>query len=92
MQLIELWETYLYQLDTDEDGPPVMPAGVRADDVKRPAGASAEGDEQHVGDDETEPRLSGTTVRDSEEVPRDSEDTAHNEAHAAAMHTAEVEA
>ncbi|TKA79684.1 hypothetical protein B0A55_04076 [Friedmanniomyces simplex] len=30
-ELIELWETYLYQLDADEDGPPsVMPAGVRA--------------------------------------------------------------
>ena len=30
-ELIELWETYLYQLDTDEDGPPVLPAGVKAD-------------------------------------------------------------
>ena len=25
MQLIELWETYLLQLDSDEDGPPLMP-------------------------------------------------------------------
>lgn len=31
MQLIELWETYLLQLDSDEDGPPLMPAGVVAD-------------------------------------------------------------
>ena len=30
-QLIELWETFLYQLDSDEDGPPFLPAGVRAD-------------------------------------------------------------
>ena len=29
-QLIELWETYLLQLDSDEDGPPLMPAGVQA--------------------------------------------------------------
>lgn len=31
LQLIELWETYLLQLDSDEDGPPLMPAGVVAD-------------------------------------------------------------
>lgn len=31
MQLIELWETYLLQLDSDEDGPPLMPAGIRAE-------------------------------------------------------------
>jgi hypothetical protein len=29
--LIELWETYLLQLDSDEDGPPLMPAGVHVD-------------------------------------------------------------
>ena len=27
--MIELWETYLLQLDSDEDGPPLMPAGVK---------------------------------------------------------------
>jgi sorting nexin-1/2 len=30
-QLIELWETFLFQLDSDEDGPPFLPAGVHAD-------------------------------------------------------------
>lgn len=30
-QLIELWETYLLQLDSEEDGPPLVPVGVRAD-------------------------------------------------------------
>lgn len=29
-QLIELWETYLLQLDSDEDGPPFMPVGLQA--------------------------------------------------------------
>ncbi|KAK3674861.1 Vacuolar protein sorting-associated protein vps5 [Recurvomyces mirabilis] len=45
-ELIELWETYLYQLDTDEDGPPVMPAGIRADDAAAPKAAA----EQHEDD------------------------------------------
>jgi len=31
LQLIELWETFLFQLDSDEDGPPFLPAGVHAD-------------------------------------------------------------
>lgn len=30
-QLIELWETYLLQLDSDEDGPPFLPSGVQAE-------------------------------------------------------------
>ncbi|KAM0712791.1 hypothetical protein Q7P35_000238 [Cladosporium inversicolor] len=30
-ELIELWETFLFQLDSDEDGPPFLPAGVHAD-------------------------------------------------------------
>lgn len=88
MQLIELWETYLYQLDTDEDGPPVMPAGVRADtDAKADARPQAEaGSTADAGGEsaEREPSLPGTTARDSEEVPRDSEDTAHEDAHDAA--------
>ncbi|KAK4555050.1 Vacuolar protein sorting-associated protein vps5 [Recurvomyces mirabilis] len=46
-ELIELWETYLYQLDTDEDGPPVMPAGIRADDAAAAPKAAAE---QHEDD------------------------------------------
>lgn len=29
--MIELWETYLLQLDSEEDGPPLVPIGVRAD-------------------------------------------------------------
>lgn len=36
-QLIELWETYLLQLDSDEDGPPFLPAGVPAAESARAA-------------------------------------------------------
>ncbi|KAK0291612.1 Vacuolar protein sorting-associated protein vps5 [Friedmanniomyces endolithicus] len=40
-ELIELWETYLYQLDADEDGPPsVMPVGVRAAQTPEDGGKS----------------------------------------------------
>lgn len=35
--MIELWETYLYQLDTDEDGPPpVAVVGAGAGGVQAP--------------------------------------------------------
>ncbi|KAM0717654.1 hypothetical protein Q7P37_007506 [Cladosporium fusiforme] len=30
-ELIELWETYLLQLDSDEDGPPFLPSGIQAE-------------------------------------------------------------
>ena len=30
MQLIEIWETYLMQLDAEEDGTPFVPAGIQA--------------------------------------------------------------
>ncbi|KAK5126642.1 hypothetical protein LTR85_009576 [Meristemomyces frigidus] len=80
-ELIELWETYLYQLDTDEDGPPVMPAGIRAEPAESkttPATHEAESAAEGAGK-ERERRLSGTTVGDSEDVPRDSEETAAHE-------------
>ena len=49
-QLIELWETYLLQLDSDEDGPPLMPVGVQVDsgktaDAQAVSGQGAEGTE-----------------------------------------------
>ena len=72
-----MWETYLYQLDTDEDGPPAMPAGVRASEEGEHAGSSstaaaaaaAAAPSEHAdeNEDESEPRLSGTTARDSED-------------------------
>ncbi|KAK4547052.1 hypothetical protein LTR36_001273 [Oleoguttula mirabilis] len=81
-ELIELWETYLYQLDTDEDGPPVMPAGVRAAEPAADSKAAAPAQphsEPEGADDDSETRLSGTTARDSEDVPRHSEDTEHEQ-------------
>lgn len=73
IQLIELWETYLLQLDSDEDGPPLMPAGVQAEaDQKsqsRKAPLEAEGAPEAAGaedDAERAPSLSGTTNVDAE--------------------------
>ena len=85
-QLIELWETYLLQLDSDEDGPPLMPAGIRAeglptsdtgpkDDAQR---SRANATEQQAEDDGP-PSLSGTTVIEGEESVRASEDTARTD-------------
>ncbi|KAK5689173.1 Vacuolar protein sorting-associated protein vps5 [Elasticomyces elasticus] len=82
-ELIELWETYLYQLDADEDGPPtVMPAGVRAEPEQKSDGqirrenAKAQLDAENAAESgaggehegEDEGSLGGTTVRDSEEI------------------------
>jgi sorting nexin-1/2 len=85
VQLIELWETYLLQLDSDEDGPPLMPAGIVADpDPKSDAqlrreAATAQLDAENGengSNEEDERRLSGTTAQDSETgFGRDSEDT-----------------
>lgn len=87
VQLIELWETYLLQLDSDEDGPPLMPAGVIADpDAKSEAQLRREAnkaqlDAENADSTDDEPRISGTTARDSDDLHRDSEDTVHD-AHA----------
>ncbi|KAK4508234.1 hypothetical protein PRZ48_001972 [Zasmidium cellare] len=94
-ELIELWETYLLQLDSDEDGPPLMPAGVVADtdaksdaQLRREAAKAQLDSEDHDEDDE--PRLSGTTARESEDLPRNSSEAAFDDR--AALHTSEVEA
>lgn len=84
IQLIELWETYLLQLDSEEDGPPILPAGVVADAEQDRRATTQAGGEAHAEDDQQS--LSGTTVRDSEDVPRSSEDTAHDEPSDAAAH------
>lgn len=96
-QLIELWETYLLQMDSDEDGPPLMPAGVVADtdpksdaQIRREvAKAQLEAEEGH--DDDHEPRMSGTTARESEDLHGDGGDqTPFDEAaRAAAAHSAD---
>ncbi|KAK3630018.1 Vacuolar protein sorting-associated protein vps5 [Elasticomyces elasticus] len=82
-ELIELWETYLYQLDADEDGPPTaMPAGIRAEPEQKSDGqlrrenAKAQLDAENAAESgaggehegEDEGSLGGTTVRDSEEI------------------------
>lgn len=86
MQLIELWETYLFQLDTDEDGPPAMPAGIRADPDLKAAENPAEG-----GSEEGAPDLSGTAAETSGDVPRDTEHTVYEEANSANVHSEGVD-
>ncbi|WPG98081.1 vacuolar protein sorting-associated protein vps5 [Acrodontium crateriforme] len=51
-ELIELWETYLLQLDSDEDGPPLMPAGIQASPDHK-SGHPQGGDVKAVHDDES---------------------------------------
>ncbi|KAI6790111.1 hypothetical protein KC332_g17928, partial [Hortaea werneckii] len=83
--LIELWETYLYQLDTDEDGPlppvgatvgvqaPTNEEGGKSDAQMRQEALESEG-ALEGGADATQAqasaRLSGTTARESEEEAR----------------------
>jgi sorting nexin-1/2 len=81
LQLIELWETYLLQLDSDEDGPPLMPAGIVADpDPKSDAqlrreAATAQLDAENA----EEGSISGTTAHENDGFGRDSAETAHDE-------------
>ncbi|CAK1355576.1 unnamed protein product [Cercospora beticola] len=93
-ELIELWETYLLQLDSDEDGPPLIPAGVRADsDPKSEAQLrrepnKAQLDAETAGSGDDEPRLSGTTARDSDDLHRANEEIANQ----VEQHSREIEA
>lgn len=82
MQLIELWETYLLQLDSDEDGPPLMPAGIQAeaDASARRAQTKASLVAENVAEaegrhsEEGAPSLSGTTAIEGDDSMRASED------------------
>ena len=86
-QLIELWETYLLQLDSDEDGPPLMPAGIYAEQPakseaqirREEAKALLEAENAARGEDEGAPSLSGTTAIEGEGSVRASEDIARDE-------------
>ena len=91
-QLIELWETYLLQLDSDEDGPPLMPAGIYAEQPakseaqirREEAKALLEAEnaaEQRRGEEDGAPSLSGTTAieGEGEGSVRASEDIARDE-------------
>ena len=92
-QLIELWETYLLQLDSDEDGPPFMPAGIQASEPQksdaqlRREAAKAQLDDENAAEaagEEGAPSFSGTTaIEEGEGAPRESEDTVHEDPHGA---------
>jgi len=91
-QLIEVWETYLMQLDADEDGSPFFngpgaPAAaseeaadetVASEDVTGTADEEAEGQEASTIND----TISGTTA---------AEESDQTDSHAAAIATAEAE-
>lgn len=71
-----------------------MPAGVVADPDPRSSEAALrhEANNSRLDTDADEQTISGTTARDSDDFPRPSEDTANEEARAAALHTQEIEA
>lgn len=81
--MIELWETYLYQLDADEDGPPVLPAGVRADPEPKTEtqlgidAATARPEVDAAAEERNVSRMSGTTAIGDEDGPRESEEARH---------------
>ncbi|KAF2863397.1 Vps5-domain-containing protein [Piedraia hortae CBS 480.64] len=50
-EIIELWETYLYQLDADDDGPLAIPAGVRADNNDKGNNTTMEAGSSGAGND-----------------------------------------
>ncbi|KAI7205692.1 hypothetical protein KC352_g18269 [Hortaea werneckii] len=74
-ELIELWETYLYQLDTDEDGPlpPAIGVGVPAPNNEERGKSDAQMRQEALESEgalegAAQARLSGTnTARESEE-------------------------
>ena len=96
-QLIELWETYLLQLDSDEDGPPLMPAGIHAEQLPKSDGQirreeakarlDAENAAEQREDAEGAPSLSGTTTIEGEENLRASEDLAHEQSRSDGVQT-----
>lgn len=49
MQLIELWETFLMQLDADEDGEPFFKPPAVAPAPLRPSNEQPQDEEQHHG-------------------------------------------
>ncbi|KAF2769930.1 vacuolar protein sorting-associated protein Vps5 [Teratosphaeria nubilosa] len=74
-ELIELWETYLCQIDADEDGPPVLPAGIKADpDPKSEAALRREANRERLeAENEAEGSLEGSTVRGSDDITGEGE-------------------
>ncbi|KXL41435.1 hypothetical protein M433DRAFT_388281 [Acidomyces richmondensis BFW] len=79
-ELIELWETYLYQLDADEDGPPMLPAGVRADPEPKPEAqlqretGKAQLEREAAAERSSVGLMSGTTTMRDEDGQRESEE------------------
>lgn len=55
-QLIELWETFLYQLDSDEDGPPFLPSGLQAADQSQSQAQSQQHQQSETAGDDSEAR------------------------------------
>jgi len=66
-QLIELWETFLFQLDSDEDGPPFLPSGLQAEQNQAQAQAQhSQQSEASASADDTEARKDMSQSEDAE--------------------------
>lgn len=61
-QLIELWETFLFQLDSDEDGPPFLPSGIQADQSQ----AQPQQSETNTSEDNTEVQKDASASDDAD--------------------------
>jgi sorting nexin-1/2 len=75
MQLIELWETFLFQLDSDEDGPPFLPSGLQAEQNQAHAQAQAQSQAQQS---ETSNSADDTEARKDAPASDDAEDSEAN--------------
>ncbi|KAK3075936.1 Vacuolar protein sorting-associated protein vps5, partial [Teratosphaeriaceae sp. CCFEE 6253] len=75
-ELIELWETYLDQLDADEDGPPAAVAsGVRASAAGQGTDGSAADGDGEEGKSEARKRREAATARlEAERVEEEGEE------------------
>jgi sorting nexin-1/2 len=75
IQLIELWETFLFQLDSDEDGPPFLPSGLQAEQNQAQAQAQAQAQSQRS---ETSASADDTEVRKDAPASDDADDSEAN--------------
>ena len=70
-QLIELWETFLFQLDSDEDGPPFLPSALQAEQnqaaqAQAQAQSQAQQSETSTSADDTESRKNAPAHDDTD--------------------------
>jgi sorting nexin-1/2 len=66
-QLIELWETFLFQLDSDEDGPPFLPSGLQAEQNQAQSQSQTQQSETSTSADDTDARKEASAHDDADD-------------------------